>query len=251
LGRVWKNSRFSLEDRCVWITLIPNFIVSSQGTQAVEAGDKAKTDGSAVPKTAQRLSTPFQVLLVLLALLPVWYHLIQLATAKAEEPRNMWWCPKCTLELPCQANETVARRPCPRCSQRGGVMQILTLSGEQISFTDVLVRGMIALVAFLSVVMLLVYGGKGRAKKGAKTDKAAKAPPAVTDEGSVWFPCPNCSYPIRFHPAKVGAKDICPDCDQEFTYPRPATGESAQEEHDINKWARELAASRHKRKGKS
>jgi hypothetical protein len=113
--------------------------------------------------------------LALLALLPVWYLLVQKPSDRlksVEESPYYMECLNCGAEMPCGQSGSEGM-PCPRCPSEKGLMLFRTRSG--VGVWDLIVKLFVGVIAFMAVVVL-VFAGQGKGKPAVETDKRPKEP---------------------------------------------------------------------------
>src|SRR6516164_7717391 len=118
-----------------------------------------------MPSEKKGLSGPTQLLLAVLALLPLLYVLAgQLSgSSSADGPSPYFmWCPECDLHYYCGPNGIPGMR-CPHCARVDATLVFRTRSGTDV--WDLVVKLFVGIVAFLAVVVLIVGGH--RSKKAA------------------------------------------------------------------------------------
>jgi hypothetical protein len=124
------------------------------------------------------LSGPTQLVLLGLALLPVWYFVVrQLGDNSTPDEVSPYYmaCPECGLKYFC-GPKGLPGMICLRCADPKPVLQFRTSSVTD--FSDVLVRVFMGVISLLAVVVLIV-GGHRPKKKAAKEETApAKDPEA-------------------------------------------------------------------------
>jgi hypothetical protein len=189
---------------------------------------------------AKGLSRLVKLLLVLIALLPVWYFLWERqhqAGETGQEPVLQERCEACGLQVPCGPKQKPASQ-CPRCGREGTVVLILAEPAPQpLASTDFALRIGVGIVSFLAVVVLIVRG-----------DRRGKVAEREAPEN--WVACLSCGGFVRAKPAAEGIVASCPECGEEVSPSAPGVSAEAVEDQEINAYMQALIKARQDRLGK-
>jgi hypothetical protein len=127
------------------------------------------------------LSRQSQMILLLLALLPLWHSLGSYLPASSPAPEDSPYyieCLECGLQYACGPNGAIGMR-CPHCARAEATMVFRTRGAP---IWDLLVKLLVAIVAFLSIVVLIFAGHQ---KKKAAGPVSGQAPMQEEAAGEV------------------------------------------------------------------
>jgi len=186
----------------------------------------------------KRLSRESQFVLVLLALLPVWYFLWQLSAqgpAQEEAPAPYVRCTACGASALAEPGAK-RRDKCPTCGRTQTLELVsLPLVAKPLALADLVVRIAIGIVSFSAVAVLVV---RGQRRRRARAQQAARQ----------FAPCPDCGTLMRAKPEGDAMRAVCPDCGTDLDLASPVAVTVPAEAEDVSSYMKALLAQRQKRK---